>query len=109
MDKKSPEKFYTKKLFVRVTNIVKNSDKEKYVYNGYGIAFDGKGGWRFGNDPAKNVVIFEVDNSSSSHTHNLKNDFLILGEGPTFVINGNFGASENELTLISVKQRQSFV
>ena len=25
------------------TNIVKNSDKEKYVYSGYGIAFHGKG------------------------------------------------------------------
>ena len=24
------------------TNIVKNSNKEKYVYTGYGIAFDGK-------------------------------------------------------------------
>ena len=25
------------------TNIAKNSDKEKYVYSGYEIAFDGKG------------------------------------------------------------------
>ena len=32
------------------TNIVKNSDKEKYVYSGYGIAFDGKGEWSFDND-----------------------------------------------------------
>ena len=24
------------------TNVVKNSDKEKYVYGGYGIAFGGK-------------------------------------------------------------------
>ena len=29
-------------------NIVKNSDKSKYVYNGYGIAFDGAGSWNFG-------------------------------------------------------------
>ena len=26
-----------------VTSIVKNSDKENYVYSGYGITFDGKG------------------------------------------------------------------
>ena len=37
------------------TNIVKNSDKEKYVYSGYGIAFDGKGEWSFCNDYARNL------------------------------------------------------
>ena len=79
------------------------------VYSGYGIAFDGKGEWSFGNDSAKNVIIFGVDNKSSSHTNNLKNDFLILVEGPTFGINGSFGASEKNLTLILVKQRQNFV
>ena len=48
----------------------------------------------FGNESTKNVIIFWVDNSSSSHTDNLKNDFLILGEGPTFGINGSFGVSK---------------
>ena len=57
----------------------------------------------------KNVIIFAVDNSSSSHTKNLKNDFLILGEGLTFGINGGFGTSEKKLSLILLKQRQSFV
>ena len=46
------------------TNIMKNSDKEMYVYSGYGIAFDGKGEWSFGNDYARNDVICGVDNSS---------------------------------------------
>ena len=32
------------------TSIVKNSNKEKWVYSAYGIAFDGKGEWSFGND-----------------------------------------------------------
>ena len=73
------------------TNIVKNSDKEKYVYSGYGIAFDGKCVRSFGNDSAKIVIIFGVDNSSSCHVHNLKNGFLILGKGPTFRINRSFG------------------
>ena len=39
------------------TNIVKNSDKVKYVYSGYGIAFDGKCKCNFGNDLAKNLVL----------------------------------------------------
>ena len=39
-------------------------DKEKKVYCSYGIVFDGAGSWNFGNDLARNVVIFVVDNSS---------------------------------------------
>ena len=47
-----------------------------------------------------------VENRSSSHSDNLKNDFLILG-GDTFGINGSFGAPEKKLILILVKQRQN--
>ena len=42
------------------TNIVKSSDKEKYLCSGYGIVFDRKGEWSFGNGYAMNVII--VDN-----------------------------------------------
>ena len=66
------------------TNIVKNNDKEEYVYSGYGIAY-GKSEWIFSNDFARNVIIFGVDKSSSSHADNLENDFLILGKGDTLV------------------------
>ena len=34
------------------------------MYSTYGIAFDGKGAWSFGNDFARNVIIFGVDNGS---------------------------------------------
>ena len=37
------------------------------MYSGYGIAFDGKDSWSFNDGTARNVVIFEVDDSSSSH------------------------------------------
>ena len=77
-----------------MTNIVKNSDKEKYVYSGYGMAFDRKDSWSFNDDTARNVIIFGVDNSSLSHTGNLKNDILTLGQADTFGINGSFGAPE---------------
>ena len=43
--------------------MVKNRDKEKYVYSGYEIAFNGKGEWSFCNDCARNGIIFGVDNS----------------------------------------------
>ena len=58
-----------------VTNIVKNGDKEKYVYSGIRIASDRKVKWSFGNDFARNVIVFDVDNSSSSYADNLKNNF----------------------------------
>ena len=38
---------------------------KKWVYSGYGIAFDGAGLWNFGDDFAKNAVIFGVDNHLS--------------------------------------------
>ena len=56
--------FTLKNCLFGATNIVKSSDKEKYVYSGYGIAFDGKGELRFGNNYARNVIIFRVDNRS---------------------------------------------
>ena len=74
------------------TNIVKNSDQEKYVYSGYRITFDSAGSWNFGNDFTGNAVIFEIDNSSSSHSDSRKNNFLVLGGGPTYGINGSFGS-----------------
>ena len=62
---KVPLRNFTLKIFLfGATNIMKNSDKEMYVYSGYGIAFDGKGEWSFGNYYARNDVIFGVYNSS---------------------------------------------
>ena len=64
--------------------IVKGSDKERWVHSCYVIAFNGAGLWNFGNDFAKNIVIFGVDYSSSWHANSRKNNFLVLGEGPTY-------------------------
>ena len=46
--------------------------------------------------------------SSSSHTDNQKNNFSVLGEGPTDGINVSTGAAEKKLVLTLVKQIQSF-
>ena len=72
--------FTIKNCLFGATSIVKNSDKEKYVYIGYGIAFDGKDKWSFDNDIARNIVIFGIDNSSSCHADNLKKNFSVLGD-----------------------------
>ena len=101
--------FKFKNCLFGATNIVKNSDKEKCVYSGYGITFDNAGSWNFGNDFARNVIIFGVDNSSSSHFDNRKNKFLILGEGRTCGINGSFGPLKKSLVLILLKETQNFV
>ena len=59
---------------------MKDSDKCKYVYIGHGIGFGGAGSWNFGNDFARNVVIFGVYNSSSSRSDNCESNFLVLSE-----------------------------
>ena len=89
-------KFTLKICYFGATDIVKSCDKDKWVYSGYGIAFDGGDWWSFGNGTAGNVIIFGVDNSSSSHAENLKNNFLTLGLGPTFGINGGLGSTEKK-------------
>ena len=45
------------------TCIVKNTDRRKYVYRGYGIIFDRVGLRSFDNDTARYVAIFGVNNS----------------------------------------------
>ena len=71
------DNFKFKNCLFGATNIVKNSDKEKYLYSGYGITFDSGSFWSFDIDAARNVIIFGFDNSSSSHSDNRKNNFNI--------------------------------
>ena len=75
--------FALKNCLFGATNIAKNSYKSKWVYSGYGIAFDRLGSWSLINEFGRNVITFVVDNSSSSHANNCKNKFLVLGEEPT--------------------------
>ena len=60
--------------------------------------------WSFGNDFARNAIIFGGDNSSSFYTDNCKNNFRRYSD-----INGSFGVPEKKLVLILVKQEQNFV
>ena len=78
------------------------------MYLGYGITFDSAGCWSFDNDTARNVIIFGVDNSSSSHSDNPKNSFLILSKGASFGINGTFGSPEKRLGINCTKTNTKF-
>ena len=62
----------------------------------------------FSNGFATNVVIFCVNNSSSSHTDNLKNNFLVLGERPTDDINGSVGTAEKKFSTNFIKAKTIF-
>ena len=64
------------------------------MYSGYGVTFDSAGFWCFDNDCARSFIIFSVDNFLSSHTDNRKKKFLVLEEGPTFIVSGSFGSAE---------------
>ena len=90
------------------TNTVKNSDKDKWVYNGYRIASDGEDWWSVGNGTARNVVIFGVDNSLSPYVDNLKNNFWKLGKGPTFRTNGRFGSVDKKFSINFIKANTKF-
>ena len=62
--------------------LTKHVDVDLYKYSGYGIGFDRKGSYSIGDEVGRNVIIFGVDMSSSSHIDNQKKYILILGKGP---------------------------
>ena len=64
--------------------------------------------WRFDNDSARNVIIFGVDNSLSSHADNRKNNFLVLSEGTAFGINDSFGSAEKKFSITFSKANTNF-
>ena len=94
----STKNFKFKPCLFGATSVVQNSGKERWVYSGYGITFDSSGLWGFDNDSCRNVVIFGVDNSSSSLANNCKNNFLVLGEGPTFGVNESFSSVDKNFS-----------
>ena len=67
-----------------------------------------KGYWSFDNGTARNVEIFGVDNRSLSHIDNPKNNFLVLGKGPTEGINGSVGTAEKKSSINFSKPNTKF-
>ena len=63
--------------------LTKNSDIDKYKYSGYGIGFDRRDEFSFGDGFGQNVIIFGADMSSSIHANNKTKNILVLGKGFT--------------------------
>ena len=64
---------------VKITEDPSDSDHNKY--SGYGTVFDEGSGFSFGNIVnGKNVIIFGVDMSFSSHERNRQNEIYVLGK-----------------------------
>ena len=106
-------KFYEDPLAVEqnnyLTKLVNVSIIKKWLCSVYGIGFNEAASWSFGNDSARNVINFGVDNSSSSHIDNDKDNFLILGEGPTYGINGRYQGKSLALTFVQQRQNSAWV
>lgn len=79
-----------------IVKLERNSINIKFIYNPRGIALDRQGLLSFGNFFARNVETFGFNNSSSSHTSNQKNNFLVLDGGPTDDINNSTGTVEKK-------------
>ena len=79
------------------------------MYSGFGIVFDGKIEWSFDNGTDRNVIIFGVHNSSSSHSDNRKNYFLILGDVQLLELMEALVHQRKNLVLILVKRTQNIV
>ena len=62
--------FPLKSCLSDTVKLVRNANKNKFIYNGRRIVFDGEVSVSFGNNFAGNIIIFGVDNSSSPRTDN---------------------------------------
>ena len=68
--------------------LTKNADIDKYKYSGYGIGFDRKVEFSFGNGFGRYVAAFGCSLSSSVHNSNKKSKILVLGKDFVQGING---------------------
>lgn len=70
--------------------------------------FDGAGSRSLGNDFARNVLIFGIDNISSSHTNNWTNNVIVLDEQPTDDINDSIATTEQKNSTSFIKANNFF-
>ena len=81
------------------TNIAHKSGKSKLCVLQVWKRFHGASSCSFGNYLARNVIIFGVDNNSSFHTDNHKNDFLVLGKGPSNNVSDSGGIAQKKFSI----------
>ena len=77
----------------------KRVDIDQYKYSEYGIEFDSKGTFSFGNRFGRNVIIFGVDMISFVHVDNKEKYFLFFSEGPTQGLDGTTLTAEKKYSI----------
>ena len=77
--------------------LTKNPDIDKYKYSGYGIGFDRRDEFSFGDGFGQNVIILGADMSCSVHANNKTKNILILGKGFTQGLDNTTIYAENSL------------
>ena len=60
------------------------------------------------NNIVRNVIIFDVDSGSSSHTDNHESTILVKGEKPTDDVNLSVGTAEKKLSMNFIKSKTKF-
>ena len=63
-----------------VVSLTKHVGLDQYKYSRYGIGFDRKEEFSFGNGFSRNVIILGADMSSSVHANNTRKNILVLGK-----------------------------
>ena len=89
-------------------SLTKNADIDQYKYSGYGIGFDRKGEFSFGNGFDRNYIIFGADLSSSSHANNKKSNILVLGKDFLEGINGTTIYTEKLYSINFTEKKNCF-
>ena len=91
------------------TNIAKNNDNSMFMVAVELHLMKQVHGVLVMTQNSRNVVIFGVDNSLSSHIDNRKNNYLVLGERPTDDISGSVGTAEKKFSLNFSKDKISLL
>ena len=92
----------------RAVSMTKNADIDEKKYSGYGVGFDRKGTFSFGNGFGRNCITFGVDMRSSAHVDNKKKYILILGKGPTQGLDGTTLAAEKKYSINFTENNKKF-
>ena len=97
-------------MFFSAFKLTKNADINKYKYSAYSIGFDGKGTFSLPSGQfSQNVIIFDVDLSSSIHVYNKKKYILILGEDPTQRLDGATLTAQKKCSINFTVRRKKIV
>ena len=90
--------------------ITENANTSHYKYEGFGICFDGEPSFSFGNRiDAKNVIIFGVNTSNSSHSTNKTQNIYDLAKSFVQGINNTTIYAEKIYKTNFTEQSKKFV